>query len=290
MNKRDYEKSRKSGTKILLNGIALVLIFMTLMFIMIPKLCSAATLKGKIYNIDLKELNDVIVEVNSTPWQRMVSKDGSYSFDLPPGTYELRANYTNKNLKALSSKDIVKIPPEQGTFVFDIFLFGNIDEEMKLLDDNEAELDDGNDIIPEQRREMGVTTMVTAAIILAIVFIYAYYWRRKNEREELKEINRGVNRAKRLVRENPPDEQVKEVLEDLEEKERLEKEKNLASDTEIILEILKKEGGRATQKEIRKHIPLSEAKVSLMIAELENEGKIKKVKKGRGNIIILTDA
>ena len=59
------------------------------------------------------------------------------------------------------------------------------------------------------------------------------------------------------------------------------------SDTEIILEILEKEGGRATQKEIRKHIPLSEAKISLMIAELEHQGKVKKVKKGRGNIIIL---
>jgi len=50
---------------------------------------------------------------------------------------------------------------------------------------------------------------------------------------------------------------------------------------------LKKEGGRMTQKEIRKHINLSEAKISLVIAELEDSGKIKKIKKGRGNILIL---
>lgn len=54
-----------------------------------------------------------------------------------------------------------------------------------------------------------------------------------------------------------------------------------------ILKIIEEEGGRTTQKEIRKRIPYSEAKISLMIAELEGSGKIKKIKKGRGNIIIL---
>jgi len=44
---------------------------------------------------------------------------------------------------------------------------------------------------------------------------------------------------------------------------------------------------RITQKEIRKQIPLSEAKISLIIAELEHKGLIEKIKKGRGNILIL---
>ncbi len=54
-----------------------------------------------------------------------------------------------------------------------------------------------------------------------------------------------------------------------------------------IIKIIRQEGGRATQKEIRKQIPLSEAKISLMIAELEHKGIVEKIKKGRGNIIIL---
>ncbi|MFH2028317.1 MAG: winged helix-turn-helix transcriptional regulator [Nanoarchaeota archaeon] len=54
-----------------------------------------------------------------------------------------------------------------------------------------------------------------------------------------------------------------------------------------ILKILDEEGGRTTQKEIRKKIPLSEAKISLMISELENDGVLKRIKKGRGNVIIL---
>jgi uncharacterized membrane protein len=46
---------------------------------------------------------------------------------------------------------------------------------------------------------------------------------------------------------------------------------------------------RITQKDIRKELPFSEAKISLVIAELEHEGKIKKIKKGRGNIIAIKD-
>ncbi len=57
-------------------------------------------------------------------------------------------------------------------------------------------------------------------------------------------------------------------------------------DLNSIVDIIKKHGGRTTQKEIRKEIPLSEAKVSLMIAELEHRGMVKKIKKGRGNIVI----
>ena len=51
--------------------------------------------------------------------------------------------------------------------------------------------------------------------------------------------------------------------------------------------MLKEEGGRATQKAKRKEIQLSEAKISLMIEELEHKGIVEKIKKGRGNIIIL---
>ena len=54
-----------------------------------------------------------------------------------------------------------------------------------------------------------------------------------------------------------------------------------------VLEIIKKEGGRMNQKDLRKLFPYSEAKISLVIAELESKGKIEKIKKGRGNIIVL---
>jgi uncharacterized membrane protein len=44
---------------------------------------------------------------------------------------------------------------------------------------------------------------------------------------------------------------------------------------------------RSTQKEIRKSFPYAEATISLALSSLEHQGKISKIKKGRGNIIIL---
>ncbi len=249
-----------------------------------------ATLTGNVYDEELSELNDVVIEVNSTPWQRFVSKDGSYRFNLQPGEYEIKTKYTKDDIYLYTSTDIVKIT-DDGEFVFDLFLFPDLDDAIDLLDTTGDELNGGTEPIFEDRtnQPIGFTAIITAMIILFAILIYAYYWRTKQQKNEMKEINKGVREAKKRAKEHPADKKVKKVLKEMEDKERLEKEDKLASETEIILEILRKEGGRATQKEIRKHIPLSEAKISLMIAELEHSGKVKKVKKGRGNIIILND-
>ena len=55
-----------------------------------------------------------------------------------------------------------------------------------------------------------------------------------------------------------------------------------------LLALVAKGGGRVTQRELRKKLPdISEAKISLMISELEASGHLTKIKKGRGNIIVL---
>ena len=68
-------------------------------------------------------------------------------------------------------------------------------------------------------------------------------------------------------------------------------EEELSSETsdelKEVVEIIKKQGGRITQKDLRKELPLSEAKISLLVADLESQGIVKKIKKGRGNIIVL---
>jgi uncharacterized membrane protein len=57
--------------------------------------------------------------------------------------------------------------------------------------------------------------------------------------------------------------------------------------TTKLLEKIKKNNGRITQKELRKEFPLSEAKISLAITELEHKNKVEKIKRGRTNVIIL---
>ena len=64
------------------------------------------------------------------------------------------------------------------------------------------------------------------------------------------------------------------------------KEEKLDKELQKMLDFIKKHK-RTTQKEIRKEFFLSEGKISLMVSELEEKGLIKKIKKGRGNIIFL---
>jgi len=61
----------------------------------------------------------------------------------------------------------------------------------------------------------------------------------------------------------------------------------LDKDLNYLIDIIKKEGNRATQKDLVQKTGLSEAKISLMITDLESKGAIKKIRKGRANIIIL---
>ena len=60
-------------------------------------------------------------------------------------------------------------------------------------------------------------------------------------------------------------------------------------DAAQLLAIIKRHGGRATQKELRRELPLSEAKISLLLTELEHRKKIEKIKKGRGNVVVLKE-
>lgn len=64
----------------------------------------------------------------------------------------------------------------------------------------------------------------------------------------------------------------------------------LPDDLQAMVRVLEQEGGRLTQKELRKRLGHSEAKVSLMVADLENRGLARKFKVGRGNIVVLEKA
>jgi len=57
-------------------------------------------------------------------------------------------------------------------------------------------------------------------------------------------------------------------------------------DLHTIIKFIETQGNRSTQKDIRKVLPYSEAKISLLLDDLESKNLSKRVKKGRGNIII----
>ncbi len=138
---------------------------------------------------------------------------------------------------------------QEGDYVLDLILFPEFDVEEELLNET---LDVAVYEEPEPIPAWAYVLAVLAAVAVAAALLLK---KRKKAPEDKKE------------------EQEKKPMQ--------------KADLEEILAFVRKEGGRTTQKDLRRAIPYSEAKISLMIAELEHQGKVKKIKKGRGNIIIL---
>ncbi|MGA9187451.1 MAG: hypothetical protein WB014_02540 [Methanosarcina sp.] len=63
----------------------------------------------------------------------------------------------------------------------------------------------------------------------------------------------------------------------------------LPADLQMVMDIIRGQGGRITQKDLRSKLKYSEGKVSLMLADLERRELIEKFKRGRGNVVILRD-
>jgi uncharacterized membrane protein len=97
---------------------------------------STATVHGVVYDCDtFKPLENVVVDVNSTPSQSMVAKYGLYSFDLLPGDYNITASYYQNSSVTYSASKTIQIK-DQGKYVCDLLLLPVYSEE--LMDDSEA--------------------------------------------------------------------------------------------------------------------------------------------------------
>lgn len=236
-----------------------ILLFSILLLI-IP-FTTAAALKGTIYDENLEITKDVLVEINTLPQQKYLAKTGSYSFDLPPGKYLLTA----KNNQYIVTEE-VEIISDQGEYLLDMFLLPDFTEEDELWNETQEELS-----LETEENPIPVWSWIVAGILFAILLARIIYARRKYGSLWLF--------RKRIKEES------KKTLE--QHKEELAQEPGYL---ENALEIIQKHDGRITQKELRKEMMyLSEAKVSLIVTELEHKGKVEKIKKGRGNVIILKE-
>ncbi|RLE39192.1 hypothetical protein DRJ17_01560 [Candidatus Woesearchaeota archaeon] len=163
-------------------------------------------------------------------------------------------NYTiTAKYNDLFAAEIVSIANE-GTYRIDLILFPSLEDE--LADISNISIGAIFEDEPKIRYEFLYITI----IILFIIIIYLLIKKKKKIEKKTK---KSIEELKQFTKSDAtPDK---------------------------IIAFIKKEGGRTTQKAIRKEFPLSEAKISLMIAELENAGKIRKIKKGRANIVILNE-
>ena len=235
-------------------GLIKIIFILLLALILFPQV-QAATVYGKIYGPDLELAEKVIVEINSTPKQNLVAYDGEYSFTVPEGVYEIEAFHSVQG-SLLYTKEII-ILENEGDFVLDLILFETLDIEELEFDD--AELRMIEELLKE-KPEINITLIIgiIVGIIIIAIILYFFILRKK------------IKKPKKRRKKKRTKEKVKVVGD------------RIMAQT---LKILKREK-RVNQKDIRKELKISEAKASLVIADLEAQGKIKKIKRGRGNIIV----
>ena len=238
-----------------MNKIIVAIIFLGLCSLIV----NSATLKGTIYNEKLVVENNVLVEIDTVPVQKYLAADGSYSFELSSGTYILIAQ---KN--EIVVEEEVKVI-EEGEYVFDLFLLPDFVDEDELWQDTEEQLFTEEELATENRTW---AYFVLGAIILFA--LWRIYLARKKYGSLWKFRKHHQIEAKKTIEQH---------------KEEIAQEPGYLDE---VLEVIKKHDGRISQLELRREmLHLSEAKTSLIVTELEHKGKVEKIKKGRGNVIIL---
>jgi uncharacterized membrane protein len=229
-----------------------------------------ATVHGVIYEWGTFEpLENVIVEVNSTPPQSMLARYGLYSFNLAPGNYVISASYYRNNTLVYDAQEYITIIGS-GDYVIDI-IFLPAYYESDLSETEFDELDELADLA-ESNSELNsgpLASRVIALLVLVTVVVAAgAYLLSKGRKGDLDTESMDISFNEAFF---SADDEYTELPDDLRE----------------TVGIISRHGGRISQKELRGSLKHSEAKVSLMVSDLENRGIVQKFKKGRGNIIIL---
>lgn len=251
--------------------------FLILAFIL--PFAEAATIKGMVYDVSLEPLSNTVVEIDTQPKQRMVSQNGTYTFTIPAGTFRIKA-YTAKGVTVLKAEERITVKDDNGTYVFDLFLFPTFEDEDELLAGTEFEMSD--ELINGERTYLKwiVSGIIFILFIIVLVVFYTLMKKQKKKKQAGK-MKTGKTEAKTK--------EAKKESAETEAKPAKVEEREYTGDDSLqkIIAFMKNQEGRTTQKELRKLFPFSEAKMSLLIADLEQQKKIKKIKKGRGNILIL---
>ncbi|KAF5422279.1 MAG: putative membrane protein [Candidatus Methanomarinus sp.] len=255
-----------------------LLLLSILLFISIPVI-SAATIHGTIFEWSTFEpLDNALIEVNSTPTQFRVATSGIYSFNLQPGNYLITTCYYRNDKLEYYSQDNITVTDQEGDYIFDILLFpiedGSVGDILpeEVIENITIDINEEN-IFPK----FGWEYTAFALLVFIITAIAAYYhYKRKDDQ--------GIDVVLKPEPELEP-EPVSQIKTDSEPL--IDVSIPLPVDLKEVIEILSRSDGRITQKDLRGKLRCSEAKVSLMIADLEARGLIQKIKKGRGNIIIL---
>lgn len=240
--------------------------FVGFCFLLLLNGAHAATIQGTIYDgLTLDVLSNVVVSVNTNPNQTKLVKDGVYSFDLPPGKYTLKATYTEQGILLLDTVQSLTIEND-GNYALDLILLPSVG------DIPDEPLPDGDDSIWGQIGSNVIPWLIIVAIILGAIGFVVMQGRKhtQGKQHHVKGLE-SIPHAEEIMQTPTTD------------------EITLDQYAREMMGHLKRGGNRLTQKELREMVNIGEAKVSLVVSELESYGLIKKIKRGRGNILVLTE-
>lgn len=271
-----------------------------------------ATVHGATYAWDTFEpLNDSVININSAPPQSIVAKNGTYSFELPPGTYTITAKYYENDTLIYSKETTLEIESE-GNYVLDLLLYPVSENKITKtiqVEENDLKYENTNSA-DFTKRTTSFSSMLNY-LLITFIFLFllgtAYNLSRINKRKKksrLQKKNFNTNEfllkvfgtkfrpGVELSSLNPENaaSMISPAVEDMEKSEAgsvPSKKSPLSMEMREVLDIIRGHKGKITQKDLRSKLEYSEVKVSLMLSELEKKGLIKKFKNGRENIVIL---
>ncbi|RMF05129.1 hypothetical protein D6764_05480 [Candidatus Woesearchaeota archaeon] len=249
----------------------------------------SAIIRGNVYNYDLSPARNVRIDINTSPHQVIVVKDGAYSVEVPKGTYSLQSRQYRRGMVIAESNETVEVEND-GVFTLDIIMFPAIEElDDGLLEDVSVEVPDLND----SEKGWNGYEIAVLIVVLALFSLVVYYAYQSKKLMKSIEVRESKHKSEGESQETKFDEDEAGDA-GMPEKDRAEEGKGAVRKTEHgndyenrILELIRQAGGTISQKDLRKEIPLSEAKISILVSALEAEGRIVKLKVGRGNIIKL---
>lgn len=251
----------------------------------------AATIQGSIYTLDLTLVENAVVDISTTPHQRLIAKEGTYLVTVPKGTYTITAKAEDSQNNTLVSHDTL-IVQDEGVYTIDLILFPNLEEDEEFLEDISLPVEE--DLLNSGQHQPWLLYTAMIVVFLAAFFLFAkMMWNKRKSTPAHAAKPSEQASVDAHITSTTTSQPTRAMMEGHEEKENNEPPDSDAAGTDDeygrkIIDFIKSNEGRVTQKDIRKQLPLSEAKVSLVITELEHLGKIKKIKKGRGNIIVLS--
>lgn len=226
---------------------------------------SAVMVGGDAYSVDdLFPRPGVVLKFEGPTTYQAVLEEGNYSVELPPGEYTVTAYYYEESKLKYYFQEKMKVEGEE--INYDIMLFPP--NEFEQVVEFIGEADTGEEILEipepepaEQKEAAGIgLEWILLPIALLVVAAYLLIFRKK-----------GASKAPEEVKkvELPP--------------------KELDAEEKKLLEILKSSEGMSTQKELRDIFKCTETKMSLLVSSLEARGLVKRIKRGRENIVKLKE-